>query len=461
MRVFLASIPMDGARIIIVGNGDAALAKLRLFGQTPAEVVWFAPGGAPTGPGALQGGPAPVERLPEAADLAGARLVFIADEDEAVARDLAALGRAAGAQVNVVDRPTLSDFHTPALIDRDEVVIGVATGGSAPILARDVRSRIEAVLPAGLTNVAKLARDLRETVIASVPDFMARRRFWEKAFRGPAADLAAAGQTAEARREMLRLLNVAAPEQGVVHIVGAGPGDPELLTLKALRVLQDADVIIHDRLVPEAILERARRDARRLYVGKARAEHSVPQDQIEALMIEEARQGHRVVRLKGGDPFVFGRGGEELEAMRRAGVAVFVVPGITAAIGCAASAGIPLTHRDHAQAVTFVTAQEKPGGIAPDWSRLAAPNHTLAIYMGADRAEQTAANLIAAGRPPGTPVAIVENGSRPDERVINGTLADLGGLVARSSLTGPALLFVGECAAFSAAELDVRAELVA
>jgi uroporphyrin-III C-methyltransferase/precorrin-2 dehydrogenase/sirohydrochlorin ferrochelatase len=251
------------------------------------------------------------------------------------------MGRAAGAQVNVVDRPALSDFHTPALIDRDEVVIGVATGGSAPILARDVRSRIEAVLPAGLTQVAKLARDLRDTVIANVPDFMARRRFWEKAFRGPAADLAAAGQTAEARREMLRLLNVAAPEQGVVHIVGAGPGDPELLTLKALRVLQDADVIIHDRLVPDAILDRARRDARRLYVGKARAEHSVPQDQIEALMIEEARQGHRVVRLKGGDPFVFGRGGEELEAMRRAGVPVFVVPGITAAIGCAASAGIP------------------------------------------------------------------------------------------------------------------------
>jgi len=461
MRVFLASIPMDGARIIIVGNGDAALAKLRLFGQTPADVVWFAPGGAPTGPGALQGGPAPIERLPEVSDLAGARLVFIAVEDEAVAHDLAALGRAAGAQVNVVDRPALSDFHTPALIDRDEVVIGVATGGSAPILARDVRSRIEAVLPAGLTHVAKLARDLRETVIASVPDFMARRRFWEKAFRGPAADLAAAGQTAEARREMLRLLNVAAPEQGVVHIVGAGPGDPELLTLKALRVLQDADVIIHDRLVPEAILERARRDARRLYVGKARAEHSVPQDKIEALMVEEAKAGHRVVRLKGGDPFVFGRGGEELEAMRRAGVAVFVVPGITAAVGCAASAGIPLTHRDHAQAVTFVTAQEKPGGIAPDWSRLAAPNHTLAIYMGADRAEQTAANLISAGRSPETPVAIVENGSRPDERVINGVLSDLGGLVARSSLTGPALLFVGECAAFSAAELDVRAELVA
>jgi uroporphyrin-III C-methyltransferase/precorrin-2 dehydrogenase/sirohydrochlorin ferrochelatase len=461
MRVFLASIPMDGARVIVVGNGEAALAKLRLFGKTPADLVWFAPGGAPVGPGALQGGPAPIERLPVADDLTDARLVFIAVEDDTVAHDLAALGRAAGAQINVVDRPALSDFHTPALIDRDEVVIGVATGGSAPILARDVRSRIEAALPAGLTQVAKLARDLRETVIASVPDFMARRRFWEKAFRGPAADLAAAGQTAEARREMLRLLNVAAPEQGVVHIVGAGPGDPELLTLKALRVLQDADVIIHDKLVPEAILDRARRDAHRLYVGKSRSNHSVPQDQIEALMVAEARKGQRVVRLKGGDPFIFGRGGEELEAMRKAGVPVFVVPGITAAIGCAASAGIPLTHRDHAQSVTFVTAQEKPGGIAPDWQRLAGPNQTLAVYMGAGRAAETAASLIGAGRDPATPVAIVENGSRPDERVINGSLADLGQMVSRAGLTGPALLFVGECAAFSAAQLDVRAELVA
>ncbi|KAK0360246.1 hypothetical protein LTR94_028038, partial [Friedmanniomyces endolithicus] len=328
---------------------------------------------------------------------------------------------------------------TPALIDRDEVVVGVATGGSAPILARDLRSAIEAVLPAGLANVARMARDLRATVKASVPDFMARRRFWEKAFRGPAATLAAEGRTAEARREMLRLLNASQVEPGMVHIVGAGPGDPELLTLKALRVLQDADVIIHDRLVPEAILDRARRDARRLYVGKARANHSVAQGDIEALMIAEAKAGHRVVRLKGGDPFVFGRGGEELEAMRAAGVAAFVVPGVTAALAGAASAGIPLTHRDHAQAVTFVTAQAKPGGVEADWSRLAAPNHTLAIYMGVDRAEETAQKLMAAGRSVQTPVAIVENASRPDERVLTGRLDELGALVRGAGLTGPAL----------------------
>ncbi|MES2860764.1 MAG: siroheme synthase CysG [Pseudomonadota bacterium] len=461
MRVFLASIPLENTRVVVIGGGEAALAKLRLFADSPAEVVWFAPDAVPEATGMPQNGLTPQQRTPGTDDLAGARLVFIALEDGDEAARLGAVARGVGAQVNVVDRPALSDFQTPALIDRDLVVVAIATGGTAPILARDLRSKIEAVLPAALGPLAKLAGELRDTVKATVPDFLARRRFWERAFRGSAADLVGAGKPAEARREMLRLLNVAAPDQGVVHIVGAGPGDPELLTLKALRVLQDADVIIHDRLVPEAVLARARRDARRLYVGKTRGDHSVPQDQIEALMVDEARAGHRVVRLKGGDPFVFGRGGEELEAMRAAGVPVFVVPGVTAALACAASAGIPLTHRDHAQSVTFVTAQEKPGGIAPDWEKLAGPNQTLAIYMGAGRAAETAASLIAAGRSVATPVAIVENGSRPDERVITGSLDDLGGLVARSNLTGPALLFVGECAAFSAAQLDVRAEAAA
>lgn len=460
MRVFLASIPLEATKIVIIGGGEPALAKLRLFLDTPAELLWFAPDGAPAKMETPPNAPEPVLRAPEPPDLDGARLVFVALGDLDETRRLAGLARAAGAQVNVVDQPALSDFQTPALIDRDEVVVGVATGGSAPILARDVRTRIEGVLPGGLANVARMARELRETVKASVPDFMARRRFWEKAFRGPAADMAAAGHTAEARREMLRLLNVAAPEQGVVHIVGAGPGDPELLTLKALRVLQDADVIIHDRLVPEAVLARARRDAKRLYVGKARGDHSVPQDQIEALMIAEARAGHRVVRLKGGDPFVFGRGGEELEAIRSAGVPVFVVPGVTAALACAASAGVPLTHRDHAQAVTFVTAQAKPGGVDADWTRLATPNHTLAIYMGVDRADETAAKLMAAGRAGSTPVAVVENGSRPDERVLTGRLDGLGALVRGANLNGPALLFVGETAAFSASA-EVRTEVAA
>jgi uroporphyrin-III C-methyltransferase/precorrin-2 dehydrogenase/sirohydrochlorin ferrochelatase len=460
MRVFLASIPMDGARVVIVGNGEPALAKLRLFQKTPAELAWFAPGGAPTGPSALQGGPTPVDRWPAAADFAGVRLVFIAVEDEDLAHGLAALGRAAGAQVNVVDKPALSDFHTPALIDRDEVVIGVATGGSAPILARDVRSRIEAVLPAGLTDVARLARDLRDTVIASVPDFMARRRFWEKAFRGPAADLAAAGRTAEARREMLRLLNAASeintgPEQGVVHIVGAGPGDPELLTLKALRVLQDADVIIHDKLVPDAILDRARRDAHRLYVGKSRSHHSVPQDQIEQLMVDEARKGQRVVRLKGGDPFVFGRGGEELEAARAAGIPCGIVPGVSAALGCAAEAGLPLTHRALSSAVSFV-AGTCQGLKEQDWRGLAGPGRTLVVYMGVTTAGMIADKLMADGVSPEMPVAILERGTLPGARAIRTLLAELGDVVAREGVRSPAILVVGRVAGLADAE-DVLA----
>lgn len=461
MRVFLASIPLEGAKVVVVGGGEPALAKMRLFLNSPADLVWFTPDGGPAALETPPAAPTAHARFPDAVDLRGARMVFIALSDIALARRIAEAARKAGAQVNIVDQPAFSDFHTPALIDRDDVVVGVATGGNAPILARDLRSRIEAVLPQGVASVAQLAGELRGAVKDAIPDFLARRRFWEKAFRSPAADLAADGRMAEARREMVRLLNVAAAPrdeaaQGIVHIVGAGPGDPELLTLKALRALQDADVIIHDKLVSTEVLDRARRDARRIYVGKTRGDHSVPQHQIEQLMIEEARAGHRVVRLKGGDPFVFGRGGEELEAVRAAGIEAIVVPGVTAALACAASTGLPLTHRDHAQAVTFVTGQPKPGGQAADWARLAAPNHTLAVYMAAGQAAEIATNLIAAGRDGATPVAVVENGSRPDQRTLKGRLDDLAALVARMDLTGPALLFIGETAALAVAS-DERA----
>lgn len=245
----------------------------------------------------------------------------------------------------------------------------------------------------------------------------------------------------------LRLLN--RPEPGVVSLVGAGPGDPELLTLKALRALQEADVVIHDRLAPPAVLDRARPEARRIYVGKQRGDHFVPQDEIAALMIAEARAGYRVVRLKGGDPFVFGRGGEELEAVRAAGIEVVVVPGITAALGCAAAAGIPLTHRDQAQAVTFVTAETRPGGAGPDWAALSAPNHTLAIYMGVAGAAAVQAGLIEGGRAAGTPVAVIENGSRPDQRIVTGRLDGLASLIAHEKIVSPALLIVGEVAAWA------------
>ena len=241
-----------------------------------------------------------------------------------------------------------------------------------------------------------------------------------------------------------------------MSLVGAGPGDPELLTVKALRALQAADVVIHDRLAPAAILDCARPEARRIYVGKQRGEHSVPQEKIAALMVAEARAGHHVVRLKGGDPFVFGRGGEELEAVRAAGIDVIVVPGITAALGCAASAGIPLTHRGQSQAVSFVTAETRPGGPAPDWSSLAAPNHTLAVYMGVAGAAAVQAGLLEAGRAPDTPVAVIENGSRPEQRVVTGRLDGLACLVAHEKVVSPALLIVGEVAAWARPQAVAR-----
>jgi len=451
MRVFLASIPLQHTSVVIVGEGDAAHAKARLFSGSAARLSWFA------GPD-VDDGESRIGRWPEAADLAGARLVFIATGHADVRDRAIEAARAAGAQVNVVDQPGLSDFHTPALIDRDGVVVGVATGGVAPVLARDVRSAIEAVLPAGLDRLARLAEGLRQTVIDTLPDFTARRRFWETAFRGPARDLAVEGRDAEARRQMLRLLNVSQAGEGVVHLVGAGPGDPELLTLKALRALEDADVIVHDRLVPKAVLDRARRDARLIYVGKSRGDHSLPQDEIADLLIAEALQGHRVVRLKGGDPFVFGRGGEELEALRAAGVPVVVVPGITAALGCAASAGIPLTHRGQSQAVTFVTATTRDEGVSPDWQALAAPNHTLAIYMGVSDAAEVQGRLIAGGRSASTPVAVVENGTRPKQRVLTGRLDELAELVRDGEVQSPALLIVGETADWASASAGVSVQ---
>ena len=236
---------------------------------------------------------------------------------------------------------------------------------------------------------------------------------------------------------------------GVVHIVGAGPGDPDLLTVKALKLLQAAEVVIHDRLVAQPILDLIRPEAVKLYVGKTRGDHSVPQDQIEQLMIDQARLGRMVVRLKGGDPFVFGRGGEELQSMLNAGLEAHVVPGVTAALACAASVGLPMTHRDHAQAVTLVTAQPKPGGEEADWSVLGAANHTVAVYMGAGLADRVALRLLDAGRAGSTPVAVVENGTRPDQRVLTGRLDGLGALVRSARITGPAMLFIGEVAAFA------------
>jgi uroporphyrin-III C-methyltransferase/precorrin-2 dehydrogenase/sirohydrochlorin ferrochelatase len=372
-------------------------------------------------------------------------LVIAATNDRAVNARVHAAGERCGRLVNSVDDPEHSHFYMPAVVERGSIVVAISTGGAAPVLARRLRERIEAWLPGRLGRLAALARSWRATVGARIRDTDTRRLFWERVFDGEVADHVLAGREAEARRALAHALN--APHErphGRVALVGAGPGDPDLLTLRALRLLQDADVILYDRLVSPAILARARRDAELRFVGKEPGVQSASQEDINAQLVRLARAGKRVVRLKGGDPFVFGRGGEELEALRAADVDVEVVPGITAAIGCAASARIPLTHRDHAHGLALLNGHDEL-----DYAHLANPALTLAIYMGGARLDAICAGLLAHGRGITTPAALVEKGTTEEERVITGTLGDIAARARAAGVGTPALLFIGEVARYA------------
>jgi len=441
---------LDGRTIIVSGSGFMAEAKARLFLDSPARLTWFTgPNTDPVSSDIAQYAEV-IRREPTHRDFRGATLVFLAGGDEATLERQARAARKAGAQVNIVDSPAASDFQTPAIVDRDGIVVAIASGGAAPVLSVDIRAAIEAVLPGRIGVLADLARELRGTVKSVLERFDERRAFWERALRGPARDLALAGNKSGARREMLRELNADAPSrEGIVHLVGAGPGDPDLLTLKAARLLREADVIVYDRLVSKEVLGLARRDVLRIDVGKTKGHHPVSQDAIADILIREASKGQRVVRLKGGDPFIFGRGGEEIDALEAAGIATEVTPGITAAMACAASAKIPLTHRDHAQSVTFASGVVKKDGPDADYSELAAPNTTGVFYMGVGAAPEIQAKLLAAGRSADTPVALVENGTRPEERTLTGTLGSLARLVELEAVTGPSVIIIGETAQFA------------
>jgi len=449
MDHLLIGYALSGRKALVVGGGEPALRKTRLLLKTPARLTVVAPD-----PVAELVALAEIDRLDlvrrgfQAADLDGVSVVFAATADDTADAAVSTAAQTAGIPVNVPDRPDLSTFIVPALIDRDPVVIGVTTGGTAPVLSRRLRAEIEAMLPSGLGRLARFAARFRGAARDLLPTGAARRRFWEDFFSGPLAEAAMSGDAADAaRRTMARLNRTPQLAEGIVHIVGAGPGDPDLLTVKALRLLQEADVIVHDRLIGPDILDRARRDAERIDAGKRRADHGMGQDAINALMVARARRGQRVVRLKGGDPFIFGRGGEERDYLIANGIKVVVVPGITAAAGCAAAAGIPLTHRDHASAVTLVTGHGTHGLPQVDWSTLAAPGQTLAIYMGLATAAPLTARLLAAGLPPETPVAVIENGTLPTQRVHRTTISGLVALTEDSRIEGPSLIVVGEVAA--------------
>jgi uroporphyrin-III C-methyltransferase / precorrin-2 dehydrogenase / sirohydrochlorin ferrochelatase len=389
-----------------------------------------------------------VPHEPRAQDLESCALLYCAAADIEQNRRARLLARAAHIPCNVVDMPELCDFTMPSIVDRSPVVIAISTAGTSPILGRMIKARLETLLPAAYGRVAAFVGRYRKKVVSSLEDFQQRRRFWERILEGPVVDLVLAGHEAEATAEFDAQLDAAARgtefrHKGEVYLVGAGPGDPDLLTFKALRLMQRADVVLYDRLIGEGILNLVRRDAERIYVGKLPKEHTLPQAEISRMLLRLAQEGKRVLRLKGGDPFVFGRGGEEIELLAEAGIPFQVVPGITAASGCAAYAGIPLTHRDHAQACVFVTGHSKNGQVDLDWEVLLQPRQTVAVYMGLDRLAELARAFIGKGAAPSLPVALIDNGTRPNQQVLTATLATIAEKAAKAGVRGPAILIIG------------------
>ena len=437
---------LQGGRVLVVGGGEIALRKARLLADAGAALRVVAP--EVDGQLAARAGAGRDEVLGrgyQPSDLDGCRLVIAATDDSVLNAQVSADAQARSLPVNVVDAPALCTVIFPAIVDRSPLVVAVSSGGDAPVLARLIRARLEAWIPAAYGELAGLAARFRDKVKALYPDVNQRRGFWEDVFQGPIAERQLAGQGSEAERLLQAKVEGAAVQQGgEVYLVGAGPGDPDLLTFRALRLMQQADVVLYDRLVAPAIIEMCRRDAERIYVGKRRADHAVPQEQINRLLVDLARQGKRVLRLKGGDPFIFGRGGEEIEELAEEGIPFQVVPGITAASGCSAYGGIPLTHRDYAQSVRFVTGHLKDGTSNLPWDDLVAPAQTLVFYMGLVGLPTICAELIRHGRAASTPAALVQQGTTRNQRVFTGTLADLPELVARHEVHAPTLVIVGE-----------------
>jgi len=380
-----------------------------------------------------------------AGDLEGVALVFAATGKAALDERISMLAKDVGIPVNVADRLKLCTFVMPAIVDRAPVVIAVASGGDSPVLSRVLKARLEALIPAGLGRLARFAGRARKRVKAAIPDALARRHFWEDMVEGAIAEYVLAGQDDKANALLESTLGATdrRPAHGEVYLVGAGPGDPDLLTFRALRLMQKADVVLHDRLVPDAILELVRHDAERVFVGKRRGEHALPQEDIAKLMIRLAREGKRVLRLKSGDPFVFGRGGEEIEALAAEGIHFQVVPGVTAANGCASYAGIPLTHRDHAQSCLFVTGHAKDEKLELNWESLVQPHQTLVVYMGLQSLPMLTEKLLAHGADPHIPAALIDNGTRDAQRVVVAPLNKLAAKVAKLELPGPAIVIVG------------------
>lgn len=430
----------------MVGGGSIACRKARLLFNAGATLYLVSPYLCDEMLRIITEFSISVEKRPfQPSDLEGMALVIAATDQLEVNQRVAEMASAQQTPVNVVDQPELCTVIMPAIIDRSPVMVAVSSGGAAPVLTRNLRTRLEGLLPQGLGKLATLSARFRQKVKARFKHLSERRSFWEEVYEGEITEYALSGNTHIAEQLIQqKLQDPEKTDSGEVYLVGAGPGDPDLLTFKALRLMQKADIVLYDNLVANVIVELCRRDAEFIYVGKKSCRHAVPQEQINSMMVDFAKEGKRVVRLKGGDPFIFGRGGEELEVLAEHGVSFQIVPGITAASGCASYAGIPLTHRDYAHSVRFITGHCKAGSSDIPWAELKDNQQTLVFYMGVKNLSEICNSLMAEGCSPERPVAIVHRGTTERQKTVTGTLATISNIAQKSEIKPPSLVIIGD-----------------
>lgn len=448
MQYFPMFFKLEGRSCLVVGGGDVAARKVSLLVRAGGKVTVIAPELCESLQGRLNADEIQFEQKNfDTVDIVHYSLVIAATDDKSVNRSISELAQQNNIPVNVVDQPELCSFVVPSIIDRSPVQVAVSTGGASPVLARLLRARLETMIPSAYGKLASLMEDFRGKVKQQFKDPDKRRYFWEKVVQGPIAEMVFSGKEEAAREAMHSAVDEgekAMPDRGEVYLVGAGPGDPDLLTFRALRLLQQADVIVYDRLVSENILDLARRDADLVYVGKERDKHTLPQEDINQMLARIALKGKRVLRLKGGDPFIFGRGGEEIETLMQAGVPFQIVPGITAAAGAASYGGIPLTHRNYAQSVLFVTGHLKDGSMNLNWKAIVQPNQTVVVYMGLLGAKVLCEKLVEHGMSPDMPIALVQQATTPKQKVFIGTLQSMPGIIDENTIKPPTLIIVGD-----------------
>jgi uroporphyrin-III C-methyltransferase / precorrin-2 dehydrogenase / sirohydrochlorin ferrochelatase len=448
MENFPIFVKLQDRPCLVVGGGPVAARKTQQLLAAGAKVSVVAPEIEPSLKALKQS--EKIRHIKQEYDeqsLQGMELVIAATDDSKLNNGVAEQAKKKNILVNVVDNPRSGTFIMPSVIDRSPVIVAVSTGGASPVLARLLRARLETLIPSSYGKLAALISRFRDKVKQQYPKIQQRRRFWEHILQGPVAEMLYAGQEKSALKLLEKQLEQDMPDiesKGEVYLVGGGPGDPDLLTFRALRLMQQADIVLYDRLVAPAIVELVRKDAERIYVGKERSKHALPQNEINQLLVDLAKQGKRVLRLKGGDPFIFGRGGEEIDLLSENNIPFQIVPGITAASGCASYAGIPLTHRDYAQSCVFITGHLKDGTSDLNWSALVQPQQTLAVYMGTHGLETLSRELIIHGLAESTPAAIVQQGTTSDQHVYITTLKDLPSIPEKFEVKPPSMIIIGE-----------------